>query len=185
MQDYLNAIYKPFRKWFQYGAVYIYGDPHFADDEMIYLRHNYIGDEEQITSINKMVHKNDTIIFLGDIGDANLIKKIKGYKILIMGNHDTGESKYWEFFDEVYAGQLTIGPKIELSHEPLDLPQHHCMNIHGHDHSNNTFKDEYHLNVCAEWVNYTPVSLTKMLKNGAFKHIKDIHRQTIDTASKK
>lgn len=38
--------------------------------------------------------KNDTTIFLGDIGDVNYIKKIRGYKVLIMSNHDAGAFRY-------------------------------------------------------------------------------------------
>lgn len=52
-------------------------------------------DEAQVKSINKVVHKCDTIIFLGDIGDTKYISKLKaGYKVLIMGNHDKGASNY-------------------------------------------------------------------------------------------
>ncbi len=177
------SIYDNFQHWFEGGSVYVYSDPHFSNEEMKYIRHNYIDDDEQISRINKVVHKNDTIIFLGDIGNENLIKKIKGRKILIMGNHDKGKTNYKDLFQEVYSGPLLISPKILLSHEPLALPS--CFfNIHGHDHSGLEYKnDGYHLNVCAEWIDYQPVSLTKMLKDGAFKHIEDIHRQTIDRAS--
>lgn len=51
-------------------------------------------DNMQIKRINSKVGKNDTIIFLGDIGDLEYIKKIKGYKVLIMGNHEKGASNY-------------------------------------------------------------------------------------------
>jgi calcineurin-like phosphoesterase family protein len=40
------------------------------------------------------VGKHDTIIFLGDIGNVEMIRKIRGYKVLIMGNHDKGASNY-------------------------------------------------------------------------------------------
>lgn len=83
------------KSWYrENGSVYIYSDPHFSDDEMKYLRKNYISDEEQIKRINSKVGKNDTIIFLGDIGNIECIKKIRGYKVLIMGNHDVGATKY-------------------------------------------------------------------------------------------
>lgn len=82
------------QRWCKGGTVYVYSDPHFSDEEMNHLRKNYIGDNEQLKRINSKVGKNDTIIFLGDIGNAEIIKKIKGYKILIMGNHEKGASNY-------------------------------------------------------------------------------------------
>lgn len=76
------------------GAIWLYTDPHFNDSEMQYIRKNYIGDDEQIKRINSKVGKHDTIVFLGDIGDVSFIKRIRGYKVLVKGNHDNGASKY-------------------------------------------------------------------------------------------
>ncbi len=90
----IETLYSPFRKWTETGTLWIYSDPHFSDPEMVHLRKNYIGDEEQVTRINSKVGKKDTIIFLGDIGNEEIIRKIRGYKVLIMGNHDKGASKY-------------------------------------------------------------------------------------------
>lgn len=169
--------------WYQQGTVYFYSDPHFADEEMIYLRKNYIGDEEQIKSINSICGKRDTLVILGDIGDVECVKKLRaGHKVLIMGNHDGGASKYKGIFDEVYEGILMISPKLILSHEPVDFP--YAFNIHGHDHSNRSNK-ENHFNVCAEHINYRPVSLKSICTSGALKNIPNIHRVTIDEASLK
>ena len=106
------------------NSVWIFSDPHFGDFDSMRFRHlikvpdkkDYFsrfkdGDifetyetfiskeiakanEELIKKINSKLNKNDTIIFLGDIGDVECIKKIKGYKVLIMGNHDKGASNY-------------------------------------------------------------------------------------------
>ena len=76
------------------GTVWIYSDTHFSEDGMKHLRKNYIGDNEQVKAINSKVGKNDTIIFLGDVGNLELVKKIRGYKVLIMGNHEKGASNY-------------------------------------------------------------------------------------------
>lgn len=78
------------------GTVWLYSDPHFGDEELYTYRGTSVelGDEEQIKRINSKVGKNDTIVFLGDIGDMNLIKKIRGYKVLICGNHDKGATNY-------------------------------------------------------------------------------------------
>ena len=90
----IKHLYDTFSHWYRGGSIYFYSDPHFADDEMKYIRKNYIGDDEQVRAINKKIGKKDTIVFLGDIGDVEFIKKIRGYKVLVMGNHDVGASKY-------------------------------------------------------------------------------------------
>lgn len=177
----IKGLYDSFaQRWYRGGSIWFYSDPHFSDEEMKYIRKNYIGDDEQVKRINSKIGKNDTIIFLGDIGDTTFIKKIRGYKVLVMGNHDAGASNYTEYFDEVYEGVLVIGPRIILSHEPVDF--HYCFNIHGHDHSD-WYKGEHHFNVCAEHIDYTPVCLNTLLKKGLFSGVADIHRDTIDTAT--
>ena len=228
-------LYSCFDHWRSDGSIYIYSDPHFADDEMKYLRKNYIGDDEQVKRINSKIGKKDTIIFLGDIGNIDLVKKIRGYKVLIKGNHDTGSANYrrqvrvinnitneevdnlddrifraqiltyWQnkvvdarcgqasarsdvriednhLFDEVYEGPLMISEKIILSHEPIKNINW-ALNIHGHDHSNVEVNDDYHLNLCAEHINYTPVCLKHIIESGVLKNIDSIHRITIDKAT--
>ena len=89
-------LYDQFAHWFHdgKGTVYFYSDPHFNDDEMKYLRKNYIGDEEQIKRINSKIGKYDTLVVLGDVGDIERVRQIRGYKVLVMGNHDKGATKY-------------------------------------------------------------------------------------------
>ena len=177
----IESLYAPFQKWTETGTLWIYSDPHFSDPEMVHLRKNYIGDDEQIARINSKVGRKDTIIFLGDIGDEEKIRKIRGYKVLVMGNHDKGATKYEELFDEVYSGPLFIGEKLLLSHEPISLP--FAYNIHGHDHSNWDAGMKHHMNVCAEHIDYTPVNLTRLLKRGLVSKVESIHRVTIDGAT--
>ena len=90
----IKSLYSPFRKWTEKGTLWVYSDPHFSDPDMVELRKNYIGDDEQIARINSKVGRNDTIVFLGDIGNEEMVRKIRGYKVLITGNHDKGASKY-------------------------------------------------------------------------------------------
>ena len=198
-----KSLYDSFARWFHdgKGQVYFYSDPHFSDDEMKHLRANYIGDDEQVKRINSKIGKYDTIVFLGDIGDVNFIKRIRGYKVLIQGNHDSGAVNYRRhitnvfidgqiiqcddnhLFDEVYEGILIIGPKLILSHEPINFK--YGLNIHGHDHSKLYMQDDRHLNVCAENIGYTPVCLKDIVTSGVLKDISDIHRDTIDNATAK
>ena len=56
---------------------------------------NWISVDEQVDRINKLAHKNDTLIILGDVGEIKNISRLKaGYKVLVMGNHDTGRSNF-------------------------------------------------------------------------------------------
>ena len=227
-------LYDNFAHWFHEGrgTVYFYSDPHFNDPEMVHLRKNYIGDEEQIKRINSKIGKYDTLVILGDVGDIEWVRKIRGYKVLVMGNHDAGATKYkrkvvqhmldgmkytkeealaevknaypsfydirierkivvengdphayWfitaddRLFDEVYEGALMIAPNIILSHEPVEFP--FARNIHGHTHGK---WDAF--NMCAEFIDYTPVPLSYFVKWG-FKDVVDIHRETIDKATER
>lgn len=78
------------------GTIWIYSDPHFGDEELYTYRgvNSSIADEDQVKRINSKIGKNDTIVFLGDIGDVKWVKKIRGYKVLICGNHDKGATNY-------------------------------------------------------------------------------------------
>ena len=122
-------LYDNFAHWFHdgRGTVYFYSDPHFNDPEMVHLRKNYIGDEEQVKRINSKIGKYDTLVVLGDVGDIEWVRKIRGYKVLVMGNHDMGATKYKrkvikEGFngflyskDEVYQYMLKYFPHFNIS----------------------------------------------------------------------
>ena len=91
----LPQLYKCFQHWSAGGSVYIYSDPHFEDSDCKIMDAAWPAPAEQIAKINAKVHKGDTLIILGDIGNPEYIKKIKaGYKILISGNHDAGLTNY-------------------------------------------------------------------------------------------
>lgn len=86
-------------------------------------------------------------------------------------------------FDEVYEGPVCIGPKLILSHEPVDVPW--AMNLHGHIHDPYHKNDERHFNVCAEAIDFMPLNFNKWMKEGHLSHIEDIHRDTIDRATER
>lgn len=100
----LPGIYDTFQRWAN-QTVWVYSDPHFGDKDLEGGIENRPSTEEQIKMINSCVGRKDTIIFLGDIGDIEAIKRIRGYKVLIMGNHDSGKTNYerdvyTEWFDK-------------------------------------------------------------------------------------
>ena len=177
----LAGVYDIFNERWCSQTVWIYSDPHFGDEELRIGKPNRPTDEEQVKLINSCVGKKDTIIFLGDIGDIEFAKQVRGYKVLICGNHDAGVTNYKEIFDEIYPGPLMIGEKLILSHEPIDIP--FAVNIHGHVHSG--FAKKGCLNVCSDAIGYKPVNLNRLLKSGFLSKAQSIHRTTIDKATER
>jgi calcineurin-like phosphoesterase family protein len=86
-------------------------------------------------------------------------------------------------FDEVYEGPLIIGPKLILSHEPVDVP--FALNIHGHTHNKEYKNDNFHYCVCAEKLDYKPINLKHLIQMGMLKNIKTIHEQCIEERNNK
>lgn len=174
----LPYLYKPFAdRWSQYQGIWLYSDPHFGDKDLP----RSISDDEQLARINSKVGKKGLLILLGDVGDLEYARKLKGYKVLICGNHDVGHTIYEEIFDEVYNGPLFISDKILLSHEPVNLD--FAFNIHGHVHKTGYHGDSTHLNCCAEAIDFTPLNMNQLVKSGAFSKIESYHRETIDRAT--
>lgn len=180
----IDSLYEPFRHWSEKGSVYIISDTHFDDSDCKLMDRSWIPSEEQISILQKMCHKTDTLIHLGDVGNPEYLNRLKCHKVLICGNHDA-VGEYRDFFNEIYTGPLMISPKILLSHEPI-AGLVWCVNIHGHDHAGvMRYTDTLgasHLNLAANVCGYKPVSLSVEIKNGLTSKTKDIHRLTIDKA---
>lgn len=179
----INSFYPAFKHWGSTGTIWIISDTHFADPDVAFYRNGKITDDELVKLINSKIGSKDFVIHLGDCGDLEYIKKLKGYKILIAGNHDTGLDKYREIFNEVYSGPVMIAEKLILSHEPVDVPW--AFNIHGHNHQ--SFKnDKRHFNVCGDAIgNYTPINFNQWMKQGHLAHIESIHRTVINKATER
>ena len=177
----LPGLYDCFQHWGEKNAVWVISDTHFGDKDIQKAFPNRPSDEELIKNINQKVGKTGTLLLLGDVGDIECAKQLKGYKVLICGNHDAGATNYKEIFDEIYTGALIIGEKLILSHEPVDIPW--AFDIHGHDHVGT--KRKGHLNVCADVIGYTPINFNQFLKSGASSKIQTIHRETIDKATER
>lgn len=231
----IKGLYPPFEFWGE-NTCWVISDTHFDDPDLIHAYSDRPTAAEQVKIINSKVGKNDTLIILGDVGNVEWVQKLRGHKILVMGNHDAGASNYerhrwhrrfssiiyskeqalakmkslhpnckysikfifnagvyndeWEvcadncLFDEVYSGPVMISEKLILSHEPIENCDW-CFNIHGHVHSRDIVNDDYHYNVCADVINYTPINLNRWMKEGHLAKIKSLHRQTIDEATER
>lgn len=100
----LPGVYKEYAERWGKMTTWIYSDPHFSDMDLKGGIKNRVSDEAQITRINGCVGKKDTLIILGDVGNIECVRKLRGYKVLIMGNHDVGSTKYRrEVVKEIYS----------------------------------------------------------------------------------
>ena len=177
----IQGLYDFAKKWSEKGSVWIISDTHFDDADRDVMGYT-ISSQEQADILKKYVHKNDTLVHLGDVGELSYLEKLPGYKVLILGNHDWTATKYKGVFNEVYEGPLVIGKKLILSHEPVDVLW--AANIHGHVHYQ-PYENDCRLgriNLAANVCNYTPVSLGELIKSGLLANVTDIHRQTVDKA---
>lgn len=225
----IEGIYPIFQeKWKNYQTFWIISDPHFNDKELA-AAINRPGAQELVDNINSKVGRKDLLICLGDVCDVDCVRRLRGYKVLVMGNHDAGRTNYervvevikldkekytkeeayalltcrypgWKIrietsytfwkatvdnclFDEVYSGPITIGEKLILSHEPVDVPW--AFNIHGHIHDSKHKNDKRHFNVCFDVIGYTPINMNQWMKQGYLSHIETIHRTIIDKATER
>ena len=175
----IAGLYDCFKHWSAQGTVWVCSDTHFGNAE--WMRPS---DEEIVKAINSKVGRKDTLILLGDVGDISMAQRLKGYKVLIAGNHDVGLSAYKEVFNEVYGGPLLIADRLILSHEPIvEIPW--AFNLHGHVHDLRApiNRSPMHKNCVVEALNYEPLNLNKFMRDGGLASVTSIHRATIDHAT--
>ena len=180
----INSLYKEYAdRWSSTGSVYIISDTHFDDPDYKLMDPNWISPQEHMQIIKADVHRNDTLIHLGDVGNPDYLDELKCYKVLITGNHDV-LSKVASHFDEVYTGPLFIADRLVLSHEPLSGLEDWSWNIHGHIHSPNKFLS-HHTNLASNVYHYHVFNLGAAIKGGLLSQIPNYHRVTIDKATEK
>lgn len=116
-----------------------------------------------------VVREQDKVYVLGDIcfrwEYMSLFEKLPGHKRLIMGNHDQFDMKvYLQHFEKVFGARQLNG--VWLTHIPIHVDSvsepRVKLNIHGHLHANKIDHPKY-FNASCECVNYTPVSIEKVL----------------------
>lgn len=141
---------------------------------------------EQWNSV--VTHPSDKVYVLGDVAqrpkDLENFAKLNGKKILIKGNHDIYEMRYYaKYFKDIRATHRLVHPLCDgilLSHipvHPMTLGEKaHKLNIHGHIHDRVVTKkepdiildrhvtftesiDKRYYCVSAERIAYTPMDL--------------------------
>lgn len=112
----IAGLYKTFDHWHAAGTLWIYSDPHFNDADLKKGIERPSADE-LVKLINSKVGRKDTIVILGDICDVEYVKQIRGYKVLIMGNHDSGRTNYERqvITQQFFKNQYTKEQVLELT----------------------------------------------------------------------
>lgn len=127
---------------------------------------------------NMFVDKDDIVYVLGDFTLSRrkeiikeLVNKLNGEKILIMGNHDTRKPKdYIQCgFDVATRKPMMVEPGVILMHEPFYDSSFIAPNyiyFFGHVHNNQTPMDEYPNCMCVsvERIDYSPIELDTTIK---------------------
>ena len=132
-------------------------------------------DEKLIENWNNAVTAEDTVYVLGDFSDyadagkeTEILGKLNGTKILVIGNHDTHRTpQEWREigFAECYPMPVIYKNFFMLSHEPLYINSNMpYANFYGHVHANPSYKDASKQSVCVsvERIDYTPVEFEKL-----------------------
>lgn len=103
----LPQLYDVFKeRWEQFQTAHIISDTHFGDKDLQANVKNRPNDEDYVKLINSKVGKNDLLICLGDVGDIECARRLKGYKVLIAGNHDAGLSNYKrEIYKQIFDAE--------------------------------------------------------------------------------
>lgn len=159
-------------------SAYYISDLHFGHENMAIKRGFSCVDEMNehiIKSWNGVINKKDTVYCLGDITMERsifypLLDRLKGYKKIILGNHDKPQHvpELLKYVNNVasmkYLKHKQYG-NIILSHAPIhpcELEYRFKYNIHGHVHEN-TLPDKRYINVSAEVIDYKPKLLKELI----------------------
>lgn len=162
---------------------FVVADTHFGHENIIkYENRPYSNshdmDKDIIRLWNSVVSRDDIVYVLGDFTLSrrkevikNLVDRLNGRKVLIMGNHDTRKPKdYIECgFEVAIRKPVMAEPGVILMHEPFEngsLITSNYIYIFGHVHSNHTLMDDYPNCMCVslERINYTPIDLDECIR---------------------
>ena len=138
------------------------GDTHFYHKNIIdYANRPFKSVEDMNKSLidtwNNRVNKIDRVLVLGDFwfgatrNCEEILNQLKGYKILIMGNHDTiSPNSYLQSgFKEVYRYPILFENFYLLSHYPLYINSNMpYANLFAHVHGNPAYSDYTSQTMC-------------------------------------
>lgn len=162
---------------------YLIADTHFEHANIIQYANRPFRDvmhmnEMLIRNWNETVEEGDLVYVLGDFTLSrklevitNLLQRLKGRKILIMGNHDTRKPQNYVScgFEVATRKPMMVEPGIILMHEPLEDPSlicPNCLYFFGHVHDKHCPMDERENCRCVsvERIDYRPLDFDLAIK---------------------
>lgn len=144
-------------------------------------------DNDFIRKWNSKISSNDIVYHLGDFGNFDIVDKLNGKIVLVLGNYekkDMTENFNGNFesykkmliekgFSNVIENGICVdldSEKVYLTHEPLDC-KNDMFNLFGHIHEKCMCK-KFGLNVGIDCLNFAPFSENEVIfyKNAIQKH---------------
>lgn len=162
------------------GKDFFIADTHFGDSNIIRYENRPFASAQEMDVVimnkwNEVVSDEDTVYVVGDFSahcdmqkDREILGKLNGKKILIMGNHDMHRTtQEWRElgFLECSLWPIVYQGFFLLSHEPLYINSNMpYANIYGHVHGNASYKDASPQSVCisVERIDYQPIALDEI-----------------------
>ena len=171
--------------------IYFIADPHFGHENILKLCNRPFGsvqamNEALIEAWNQRVTGNDTVYILGDLfyrcaDPESILRRLKGKKRLIVGNHDSS----WMDREELLGYFISVDDmlvvtdgqhQLTLCHYPLLSWKHQRRSymIHGHIHANT--RDDFFpliaarermLNAGVDLNGFRPVTFEELVGNNA------------------
>ena len=176
--------------------VWLISDEHFYHKNITKYTGRLPDSEEMIVeNTNRLVKPEDTLIHLGDVSfnhkkAVDLIKRMDGKHILVMGNHDLAKRTWYEdngfmfvcnSFTWSISGKYS-GPYVLFSHAPIiDLPKDVMYNIHGHHHNSDHRRPEFiaKLNKPSDIHSYILVNIEETLSPIRLQDLIFTHKQKV------
>lgn len=147
-----------------------------------------------INNFNRKIKNGDLVIFIGDLYDARRIynkkempkldhiKKLKGYKIFVKGNHDVDpDQTYYDLGFDLVCTRHEIG-NLVFTHEPVAVNENQ-INIHGHLHYCRDYwyiKPTSHIDVYTARFNYKPITVVEAIEKYTDGMIKPLALNTFN-----
>ena len=147
-----------------------------------------------INNFNRKIKNGDLVIFIGDLYDARRIynkkempkldhiKKLKGYKIFVKGNHDVDpDQTYYDLGFDLVCARHEIG-NLVFTHEPVAVNENQ-INIHGHLHYCRDYwyiKPTSHIDVYTARFNYEPITVVEAIEKYTDGMIKPLALNTFN-----
>ena len=169
--------------------IYYTADPHFGHQAVIRFQNRPFENVQamndcMIENWNSRVKANDTVYIIGDMfhkceETEAILKKLKGKKVLVRGNHDEKwlrDENLHQYFEDItdYAEIYDLNNLIVMCHYPLLSWKKDSKSymIYGHIHSNADMDfwplikvRERMLNAGADINNFMPVTLNELIIN--------------------